>query len=185
MDENDQVLSMDEEKVHLNSFLIKYLRISWMWSFLWYSSHSKIMLCSNIYLLCKPFLLIVALSDFCYALQLSHFKKAIEDMAARSLRCVAIAYRSYQIEDVPSDEEELNHWELPEEELVLLAIVGIKVTSKLIGRDLVGCEFPLQMPKNTSTMRITMDHHRIRSTINSSTPILILNQLGMLGILKE
>lgn len=48
-------------------------------------------------------------------------------MATRSLRCVALAYRSYQTEDVPSSEEELDQWKLPEGELILLAIVGIKV----------------------------------------------------------
>ncbi|XP_022854989.1 calcium-transporting ATPase 8, plasma membrane-type-like [Olea europaea var. sylvestris] len=54
------------------------------------------------------------------------FKKAIEDMAARSLRCVAIAYRPYEMAKVPSDEEELSSWKLPEGDLILLAIVGIK-----------------------------------------------------------
>ena len=48
-------------------------------------------------------------------------------MAARSLRCVAIAYRSYEIENVPTDDEELAHWEIPENDLALLAIVGLKV----------------------------------------------------------
>lgn len=48
-------------------------------------------------------------------------------MAARSLRCVAIAYRSYELDKVPNDEEQLDLWELPEDDLVLLAIVGIKV----------------------------------------------------------
>ncbi|KAJ0007801.1 hypothetical protein Pint_30512 [Pistacia integerrima] len=47
-------------------------------------------------------------------------------MAARSLRCVAIAYRSYEIDKVPSDEESLDQWVLPEDDLVLLAIVGIQ-----------------------------------------------------------
>ncbi|KHN31858.1 Calcium-transporting ATPase 9, plasma membrane-type [Glycine soja] len=54
------------------------------------------------------------------------FKNAIEDMAAQSLRCVAIAYRSYDLDKIPSNEEELDQWSLPEHELVLLAIVGIK-----------------------------------------------------------
>ncbi|KAF3452696.1 hypothetical protein FNV43_RR03129 [Rhamnella rubrinervis] len=54
------------------------------------------------------------------------FKKAIEDMAASSLRCVAIAYRSYELDKVPTDEEQLDHWALPEDDLILLAIVGIK-----------------------------------------------------------
>lgn len=48
-------------------------------------------------------------------------------MAARSLRCVAIAYRNYNIDDVPVDEQQLANWNLPEDDLVLLAIVGIKV----------------------------------------------------------
>ena len=62
-----------------------------------------------------------------HGLQVIFFKKAIEDMAASSLRCVAIAYRSYEMEKVPTDEEQLAQWVLPEDDLVLLAIVGIKV----------------------------------------------------------
>ncbi|KAG8639700.1 hypothetical protein MANES_14G162600v8 [Manihot esculenta] len=54
------------------------------------------------------------------------FKKAIEDMAACSLRCIAIAYRSYEIDKVPVGEQELSQWELPEDDLVLLAIIGLK-----------------------------------------------------------
>ncbi|XP_077238426.1 calcium-transporting ATPase 5, plasma membrane-type-like isoform X2 [Tasmannia lanceolata] len=54
------------------------------------------------------------------------FKKNIEDMAAVSLRCVAFAYRLYEMESVPKDEEELTRWTLPEDDLILLAIVGIK-----------------------------------------------------------
>ncbi|GER26956.1 calcium-transporting ATPase 8 family protein [Striga asiatica] len=58
--------------------------------------------------------------------KLSLFKKAIEDMAAGSLRCVAIAYRTCEPEKVPSTDEELENWQLPEGDLILLAIVGIK-----------------------------------------------------------
>ncbi|KAJ0075521.1 hypothetical protein Patl1_34906 [Pistacia atlantica] len=54
------------------------------------------------------------------------FKEAVDEMAARSLRCVAIAYRLYEIDKVPSDEESLDQWVLPEDDLVLLAIVGIQ-----------------------------------------------------------
>ncbi|XAR63756.1 Calcium-transporting ATPase [Bertholletia excelsa] len=54
------------------------------------------------------------------------FRKAINDMATRSLRCVALAYRSYEMKNVPSNDEELAHWELPQNDLVLLAIVGMK-----------------------------------------------------------
>ncbi|KAI7747085.1 hypothetical protein M8C21_002521, partial [Ambrosia artemisiifolia] len=59
--------------------------------------------------------------------KVEYFKKAIEDMAAGSLRCVAIAYRPLKGETVPTDEDELSSWELPEGDLVLLAIVGLKV----------------------------------------------------------
>jgi len=51
-------------------------------------------------------------------------------MSVRSLRCVAIAYRSYELDKVPTDEENLAQWALPEDDLVLLAIVGIKVNIK-------------------------------------------------------
>ncbi|KAA3471608.1 calcium-transporting ATPase 10, plasma membrane-type-like isoform X2 [Gossypium australe] len=58
--------------------------------------------------------------------KMAFFEKAIETMAAGSLRCVAIAYRSYESEKVPTNEEELAKWALPEDDLVLLAVVGIK-----------------------------------------------------------
>lgn len=59
-----------------------------------------------------------------------YFKAAIDSMAANSLRCVAIAYRSYELGKIPKDEEHLSQWALPEDELVLLGIVGIKVSIK-------------------------------------------------------
>lgn len=58
--------------------------------------------------------------------KVSFFKKSIEDMAASSLRCVAIAYRTYDMDKVPADEQQKTQWELPQDDLVLLAIVGIK-----------------------------------------------------------
>ncbi|KAF2306709.1 hypothetical protein GH714_020736 [Hevea brasiliensis] len=68
-------------------------------------------------------------SDTGLSLQKSFFKQAIDDMAAGSLRCVAIAYRSYEIEKVPVDEEQLSQWALPEDDLILLAIIGLKVSN--------------------------------------------------------
>ncbi|KAL1532694.1 Calcium-transporting ATPase 8, plasma membrane-type [Salvia divinorum] len=58
--------------------------------------------------------------------KLSLFREAIEDMAKESLRCVAIAYRTCGMDEVPTTEEELENWQLPEGNLILLAIVGIK-----------------------------------------------------------
>ncbi|OEL14730.1 Calcium-transporting ATPase 8, plasma membrane-type [Dichanthelium oligosanthes] len=53
------------------------------------------------------------------------YKKSIEDMAANSLRCVAFAYCACDIEMIPK--EDIANWKLPEDDLTLLGIVGIKV----------------------------------------------------------
>ena len=58
---------------------------------------------------------------------MSFYKKAIEDMACSSLRCVSIAYRTYDMDKVPADEQQLTQWMIPQDDLVLLAIIGIKV----------------------------------------------------------
>jgi len=58
--------------------------------------------------------------------QMIYFKKSIEDMAEASLRCVAFAYRLCDLGEVP-DVENSDNWNLPEDELILLGIVGIKV----------------------------------------------------------
>lgn len=58
--------------------------------------------------------------------QVAEFKKFIEDMAAASLRCVAFAYRTHRMDDVP-DEDQRAEWKLPEDNLIMLGIVGIKV----------------------------------------------------------
>ncbi|XP_004299792.1 PREDICTED: calcium-transporting ATPase 8, plasma membrane-type-like [Fragaria vesca subsp. vesca] len=54
------------------------------------------------------------------------FRKSIEEMASGSLRCVAMAYLPYELGNVPTGEEQLADWALPADDLVLLAIVGIK-----------------------------------------------------------
>lgn len=53
-------------------------------------------------------------------------------MAAKSLRCVAVAYRTCEVDEVPTDEEQLEQWTLPEDDLILLAIVGIKVVNPIV-----------------------------------------------------
>ena len=55
------------------------------------------------------------------------FRLAIDAMAKNSLRCVAIACRTQELNKVPKEQEDLDKWSLPEDELTLLAIVGIKV----------------------------------------------------------
>lgn len=61
------------------------------------------------------------------SVQVEYFKNAIETMATGSLRCVAIAYRPMKEGSFPTNEEELEYWQMPEDELVLLAIIGLKV----------------------------------------------------------
>ncbi|KAJ4732931.1 Calcium-transporting ATPase [Rhynchospora pubera] len=46
-------------------------------------------------------------------------------MAAKSLRCVALAYKPLDLKEVPN-EEERDNWSLPDNDLILLAIVGMK-----------------------------------------------------------
>lgn len=53
-------------------------------------------------------------------------------MAARSLRCVAIAYRPFDSDKVPGDNASLDDWVLPDDDLVLLAVVGIKVYESVL-----------------------------------------------------
>lgn len=50
-----------------------------------------------------------------------------ENMAASSLRGVAIAFQSYELEEVTCDEEELAQWLLPKSDLVLMDIVALSV----------------------------------------------------------
>jgi P-type Ca2+ transporter type 2C len=47
-------------------------------------------------------------------------------MAAKSLRCVALAYKPFDLNEVPNEEQRAN-WSLPEDDLILLSIVGMKV----------------------------------------------------------
>lgn len=68
------------------------------------------------------------LTDACNAFLIQEFlKDAINSMAEKSLRCVAVAYKTLEADMVPTDQEQLSQWTLPEDGLVLLAIVGIKV----------------------------------------------------------
>ncbi|CAL5087545.1 unnamed protein product [Urochloa decumbens] len=54
----------------------------------------------------------------------NEFKKSIDDMAMGSLRCVAFAYCPWEPKMVPT--ESLDKWKLPEDDLTLIGVVGIK-----------------------------------------------------------
>lgn len=107
------------------------------------------------------------------------FKNAIEDMASSSLRCVAIAYRTYERERVP-DEEELSRWTLPEDDLVLLAIVGIKDPCRSSVKDAVrlcqvaGVKVRMVTGDNIQTARaIALECGILTSEADSTEPNII------------
>ncbi|CAO2201012.1 unnamed protein product [Urochloa humidicola] len=58
--------------------------------------------------------------------KVAELKKFIEDIAAASLRCVAFAYRTHKMDDVPNEDQRAE-WKLPEDNLIMLGIVGMKV----------------------------------------------------------
>ncbi|XP_007014495.2 PREDICTED: calcium-transporting ATPase 10, plasma membrane-type [Theobroma cacao] len=112
--------------------------------------------------------------------KVAFFEKAIESMAAGSLRCVAIAYRSYESEKVPTNEEELARWALPEDDLVLLAIVGLKDPCRQGVQDSVqlcqkaGVKVRMVTGDNVKTAKaIALECGILHSDVDASEPYLI------------
>ncbi|XP_051150223.1 calcium-transporting ATPase 10, plasma membrane-type [Andrographis paniculata] len=112
--------------------------------------------------------------------KLLYFKKAIEDMAAGSLRCVAIAYRMCEVEKLPTTDEELENWQLPEGDLILLAIVGIKDPCRPNVRDAVqlcinaGVKVRMVTGDNLQTAKaIALECGILRSMDDATEPNLI------------
>ncbi|WOH04850.1 hypothetical protein DCAR_0624262 [Daucus carota subsp. sativus] len=56
-------------------------------------------------------------------------------MAAKSLRCVVIAYKKCEMDKVLKDEKHMAEWVLPEDDLVWNAYVGIKDPCRLGVKD--------------------------------------------------
>ncbi|XP_060172095.1 calcium-transporting ATPase 8, plasma membrane-type-like isoform X3 [Lycium barbarum] len=111
--------------------------------------------------------------------KMAQFKEAIANMAASSLRCVAIAYRPYEVEKVPT-EEEIDNWEIPEGDLVLLAIVGIKDPCRPGVRDAVqlcidaGVKVRMVTGDNLLTARaIALECGILKSDADATEPNLI------------
>ncbi|KAL8236833.1 hypothetical protein R6Q59_017914 [Mikania micrantha] len=111
--------------------------------------------------------------------KVEYFKKAIEDMAARSLRCVAIAYRPLKGETVPK-EEILSFWDMPNDDLVLLAIVGLKDPCRSGVKDAVrlcvkaGVKVRMVTGDNLQTARaIALECGILGSNADASEPNLI------------
>ncbi|KAF3775952.1 Calcium-transporting ATPase 10 plasma membrane-type [Nymphaea thermarum] len=58
--------------------------------------------------------------------KMNEFKHVIEKMAGESLRCVAFGFRQCDVKKAPVSMEQRKQWVIPDDGLVLLAIVGIK-----------------------------------------------------------
>ncbi|CAF1765744.1 BnaC09g53480D [Brassica napus] len=108
-----------------------------------------------------------------------YFKNGIEEMAGRTLRCVALAFRTYEPEKVPTGEE-LSNWVLPEDGLILLAIVGIKDPCRPGVRDSVqlcqnaGVKVRMVTGDNVQTARaIALECGILTSDADASEPNLI------------
>ncbi|XP_008789606.2 calcium-transporting ATPase 5, plasma membrane-type-like [Phoenix dactylifera] len=106
------------------------------------------------------------------------FKKLIEDMAAVSLRCVSFAYRLYDLKNVPS-EEQRDNWQLPEDDLILLGIVGIKDPCRPGVKDAVelcthaGVKVRMVTGDNLQTAKAIALECGILTDANASEPTLI------------
>ncbi|KAG2310759.1 hypothetical protein Bca4012_025269 [Brassica carinata] len=108
-----------------------------------------------------------------------YFKNGIDDMAGRTLRCVALAFRHYEAEKVPTGEE-LSKWVLPEDDLILLAIVGIKDPCRPGVKDSVqlcqnaGVKVRMVTGDNVQTARaIALECGILTSDADASEPTLI------------
>ncbi|CAK8564077.1 unnamed protein product [Lathyrus sativus] len=108
-------------------------------------------------------------------------RNVIEDMATDSLRCVAIAYRLLdETENIPTSEEELAHWTLPEDDLVLLAIVGLKDPCRPGVKDAVhlcqkaGVKVKMVTGDNVKTAKaIAVECGILDSLANATEPVII------------
>ncbi|KAL2635517.1 hypothetical protein R1flu_006996 [Riccia fluitans] len=53
-------------------------------------------------------------------------KNVIEGMAAASLRCIAFAYKPLDPTIIPKTEDELRTWQIPDDGLIFIGVIGIK-----------------------------------------------------------
>ncbi|KAL5214098.1 hypothetical protein ABZP36_003250 [Zizania latifolia] len=110
--------------------------------------------------------------------KVGEFKKFIEDMAVSSLRCVAFAYRAYEMGDVPNEDQRAD-WILPEDDLIMLGIVGIKDPCRPGVRDSVrlctaaGIKVRMVTGDNLQTARAIALECGILTDPNVSEPIII------------
>ncbi|KAK1615397.1 hypothetical protein QYE76_020914 [Lolium multiflorum] len=110
--------------------------------------------------------------------QANRFKKYIEDMAEQSLRCVAFAYRNLDPKDIPSEEQRIN-WQLPDNDLTLIGIVGMKDPCRPGVRDAVelctnsGVKVRMVTGDNLQTARAIALECGILTDPQASTPVII------------
>ncbi|KAF0906129.1 hypothetical protein E2562_009120 [Oryza meyeriana var. granulata] len=108
----------------------------------------------------------------------NQFKKYIEEMAEESLRCVAFAYRNLDLGDVPNEEERIN-WELPDNDLTFIGIVGMRDPCRPGVRDAVelcinaGVKVCMVTGDNLQTARAIALECGILTDSQASAPVII------------
>uniref|UniRef100_A0ACD5Z9I7 Uncharacterized protein n=1 Tax=Avena sativa TaxID=4498 RepID=A0ACD5Z9I7_AVESA len=108
----------------------------------------------------------------------NQFKRYIEDMAEQSLRCVAFAYRNLDLKDIPSEEQRIS-WQLPDNDLTLIGIVGMKDPCRPGVRDAVelctnsGVKVRMVTGDNLQTARAIALECGILTDPQASTPVII------------
>lgn len=108
----------------------------------------------------------------------NHFRNYIEDMAEQSLRCVAFAYRDLDLNDIPSEEQRIN-WQLPDNDLTLIGIAGMKDPCRPGVRDAVelctnsGVKVRMVTGDNLQTARAIALECGILTDPQASAPVII------------
>ncbi|KAE8810908.1 calcium-transporting ATPase 8, plasma membrane-type-like [Hordeum vulgare] len=108
----------------------------------------------------------------------NHFRNYIEDMAEQSLRCVAFAYRDLDPNDIPSEEQRIN-WQLPDNDLTLIGIAGMKDPCRPGVRDAVelctnsGVKVRMVTGDNLQTARAIALECGILTDPQASAPVII------------
>uniref|UniRef100_A0A0D9VCU8 Calcium-transporting ATPase n=1 Tax=Leersia perrieri TaxID=77586 RepID=A0A0D9VCU8_9ORYZ len=110
--------------------------------------------------------------------KVDEFKNYIEEMAEESLRCVAFAFRNLDLVDVPNEDERVN-WELPDNDLTFIGIVGMKDPCRPGVRDAVelcinaGVKVRMVTGDNLQTARAIALECGILTDSQASAPVII------------
>ncbi|XP_017255868.1 calcium-transporting ATPase 10, plasma membrane-type [Daucus carota subsp. sativus] len=86
-------------------------------------------------------------------------------MAAKSLRCVVIAYKKCEMDKVLKDEKHMAEWVLPEDDLVWNAYVGIKDPCRLGVKDEVKLCSDASVKNQDSEFNLAVFNQNVTQTL--------------------